>query len=174
MLDNLHSPMGGETFPDGVIQVSGRIQDDVQVTAAQVAIVDSQGRYMGSSGTFTSTNQSWRSAFLNSPGSDSSNYSYTTPVLPAGTYTVRVRGVDNHNQATVTPTDAVVTVTLPPNNPPVAAFTTSCQQQRVHVRRTLLDRRGSCRPDVRVELRSGKWRRRGGAEDLHGSPTPTT
>ena len=127
VIDNLHSPTGGETFTDGVIQVSGRIQDDVQVTAAQVAIVDSQGRYMSSSGTFTSTTASWRTAFLNSPGSDSSNYSYTTPVLPAGSYTVRVRGVDNHNQATAVPTDAVVTVTLPPNNPPVASFTTSCQ-----------------------------------------------
>jgi PKD repeat protein len=127
VIDNLHSPVGGETFTEGVIQVSGRIQDDVEVTAAQVAIVDSQGRYMSSSGSFTSTNPSWRSAFLNSPGSDSSNYSYTTPVLPAGTYTVRVRGVDNHNQATAVPTDAVVTVTLPPNDPPVASFTTSCQ-----------------------------------------------
>ncbi len=126
VVDNLHSPAGGETFDDGVIQVSGRIQDDFQVTAAQVAIVDAQGRYMGSSGTFTSTNASWRTAFLNSPGSDSSNYSYTTPVIPAGTYTVRVRGVDNHNQATAVPTDAVVTVTLPPNNAPVASFTTSC------------------------------------------------
>jgi PKD repeat protein len=127
VVDSLHSPVGGETFDNGVIQVSGRIEDDVQVTAAQVAIVDSQGRYMSSSGAFTSTNQSWRTAFLNSPGSDSSNYSYTTPVIPAGTYTVRVRGVDNHNQATAVPTDAVVTVTLPPNNPPVASFTTSCQ-----------------------------------------------
>jgi PKD repeat protein len=126
VVDNLHSPVGGETFDDGVIQVSGRIQDDVEVTAAQVAIVDAQGRYMSSSGTFTSTSESWRSAFLNSPGSDSSNYSYTTPVIPAGTYTVRVRGIDNHNQATPVPTDAVVTVTLPPNNAPVASFTTSC------------------------------------------------
>jgi large repetitive protein len=122
----LHSPSGGETFTQGVIPVSGRVADDNEITAAQVAIVDSQGRYMSSQGTFTSTTASWRTAFLNSPGSDSSNYSYTSPVIPAGTYTVRVRGIDNHNQATAVPFDAVVTVTQPPNNPPLAAFTSSC------------------------------------------------
>jgi PKD repeat protein len=125
-IDASHSPAGGETFTQGVIPVSGRVTDDVEIASAQVAIVDSLGRYMSSTGTFTSTNPSWRTAFLNSPGSDSSNYSYTSPVIPAGTYTVRVRGIDNHNQATPVPTDAVVTVTVPPNNAPVASFTTSC------------------------------------------------
>ena len=46
---------------------------------------------MSSSGTFTSTTASYRTAFLNSPGSAGSNYSYTTPVIPAGVYSVRVR-----------------------------------------------------------------------------------
>jgi PKD repeat protein len=125
--DSLHSPSGGETFTQSVIPVSGRVSDDTQIAGAQVAIVDSQGRYMSSSGTFTSTNESWRSAFLNSPGSPSSNYSYTTPVIPAGTYTVRVRGVDVHGQVTPVPFDAVVTVTAPPGNlPPVAAFVSTC------------------------------------------------
>ena len=61
---------------------------------------------MGSTGTFgPTTNESWRTAFLNSPGSPGSNYSYTTPVIPAGTYTVRVRGVDNHGFITNPPLD---------------------------------------------------------------------
>ena len=45
---------------------------------------------MSSSGSFTSTNPSWRTAFLNSPGSPGSNFSYTTPVIPDGTYRVEV------------------------------------------------------------------------------------
>ena len=127
VVTNLESPQGGETFSQGVIPVSGRVQDDTEITGAQVAIVDSLGRYMSSSGTFTSTTPSWRTAFLNSPGSDSSNFSYTSPIIPAGTYTVRVRGVDVHNQVTAVPFDAVVTVTQPPGNvAPVAAFTQSC------------------------------------------------
>ena len=53
---------------------------------------------MSSAGTFTSTTASFRTAFLNSPGSVGSNYSYTTPVIPAGTYTVIVQPVDVHGQ----------------------------------------------------------------------------
>jgi PKD repeat protein len=81
---------------------------------------------MSSTGTFTSTTESWRTAFLNSPGSPGSNYSYTTPVIPAGTYTVRVRGVDHHDFVTNPPLDATVTVTQPPNNPPVPVVTVTC------------------------------------------------
>ena len=47
---------------------------------------------MSSSGTFTSTSASYRTAFLNSPGSPGSNFSYTTPTIPPGSYTVLVRG----------------------------------------------------------------------------------
>ena len=95
---------------------------------AQVAIRDSLGRYMSSSGAFTGTTVSWRTAFLNSPGSPGSNFAYTSPVIPAGTYTVFARGVDQHNFATAVPPDADVSVTVPPNNPPVAAFTYGCTQ----------------------------------------------
>ena len=83
---------------------------------------------MSSTGTFTSTVESWRTAFLNSPGSPGSNFSYTTPVIPAGTYVVRVRGVDHHGFTTNPPVDSTVMVTQPANNPPVAAFTVSCNQ----------------------------------------------
>lgn len=124
---DLMAPKSNAVFNDGRIVISGRVEDDRQIAAAQVAVVDSEGRYMSSSGTFTSTNASWRSAFLNSPGSPGSNYSYTTPVIPAGVYRVLVRGVDNHGFATNPPAEATnVTVNTPPNNPPVAAFTYSC------------------------------------------------
>ena len=51
------------------------------------------------------------SAFLTSPGSPGSNYAYTSPVIPAGTYTVIVRAVDNYGQVQQTPRIATVTVT---------------------------------------------------------------
>src|SRR4029453_18965721 len=102
-------------------------EDAQQIAGAQVAIVDSAGRYMSSSGTFTSTTESWRSAFLNSPGSPGSNYSYTPPAIPAGSYTVRARGVDQHGFVTNPTTDVHVTVSLPPGNAaPGANFTASC------------------------------------------------
>ncbi|MCB0905854.1 MAG: PKD domain-containing protein [Nocardioidaceae bacterium] len=124
--ENLRVPQGGETYTEGRIPVTGRVEDDRSIASVQVAVRNSAGMYMNSSGNFTSTNESWRSAFLNSPGSPGSNYSYTTPVIPDGDYTVRVRGVDNHGFTTDPSLDATVTVTHPANNPPVAAFTVNC------------------------------------------------
>ncbi len=124
----LRLPQGGETYTEGRIPVTGRVEDDRQISAVQVAVRNTAGQYMNASGQFTSTSESWRSAFLNSPGSPGSNYSYTTPVIPDGSYVVRVRGVDNHGFTTDPPLDATVTVTHPANNPPVANFTMNCNQ----------------------------------------------
>ena len=129
LTQGLLAPTEGSAFPDGRIFVSGRAEDDQAMQRVEVAIVDSSGRYMGSSGTFTSTTASWRTAFLTSPGTPGSNFSYTTPVVPPGAYTVRVRGVDQHDQVTDPPSERHVTVSHPPGNTaPVANFTVSCAQ----------------------------------------------
>jgi PKD repeat protein len=125
---NLGQPVDGTVFTEGRIIVSGRAIDDISIARVEVGIVDSAGRYMSSSGSFTSTNPSWRSAFLNSPGSPGSNFSYTTPVLPEGTYTVLVRPTDNHDQVGEVRTSVGVEVTIPPNDPPVASATVSCDE----------------------------------------------
>jgi PKD repeat protein len=125
--ENLFAPTEGTAFTESRIFVSGRLEDDQQIAQAQVAIRNGAGQYMSSSGTFTSTTQSWRTAFLNSPGSPGSNFSYTTPPIPSGSYTVLVRGVDQHGFTTPVPSERNVTVSAPPDNlPPVAAFTYSC------------------------------------------------
>jgi large repetitive protein len=137
----LLSPTEGTEFTDGKIFVSGRAEDDQAMQRVEVGIVDAAGRYMSSTGTFTSTTASWRTAFLNSPGTPGSNFSYTTPVIPgagamcanttatACPYTVLVRAVDQHDQVTPVPLERHVTVTHPPGNqPPVASFTVSCTQ----------------------------------------------
>jgi PKD repeat protein len=82
---------------------------------------------MRSNGSFGSS-QSWRNAFVTSPGSPGSNFSYTTPVIPDGDYTVLVRGVDHHGFETDPPAERTASVTSPPNDPPVAAFTYSCDE----------------------------------------------
>lgn len=125
--ESLLAPAEGTSFTESRIFVSGRTEDDIQIAEAQVAIRDSAGRYMSSAGTFTSTTLSWRTAFLNSPGSPGSNFSYTTPAIPAGAYTVMVRGIDQNDQATPVPSVRNVTVNAPAANlAPVARFTTSC------------------------------------------------
>ena len=123
--EGLLNPIEGTDFPDGKIFVSGRAEDDQAMQEVEVAIVNAAGQYMSSSGTFTSTNESWRTAFLNSPGTPGSNFSYTTPVIPPGDYTVRVRAIDQHDFVSVV-YERHVTVTHPPNEPPVASFTVSC------------------------------------------------
>ena len=96
--ETLGQPQNGASFSDGKIVVTGRAEDapdaDASIASVQVAVVNAAGQYMSSTGTFTSTTASFRTAFLNSPGSAGSNYSYTTPVIPAGTYSVHVRAVD--------------------------------------------------------------------------------
>jgi PKD repeat protein len=129
MVDNLFSPSEGASFTESRVLVSGRVEDDQQIAAAQVAIQDSLGRYLSSSGVFSSTTISWRTAYLNSPGSPGSNFAYTSPALPSGTYTVYARGVDQHGFATDPPYVRHVSVSAPPGNvAPVANFTVTCNQ----------------------------------------------
>jgi hypothetical protein len=80
--DTLGSPTEGTAFTEARIAVSGRALDDIGLSRVEVGIVNSLGQYMSSSGNFTSTTESWRSAFLNSPGTPGSNFSYTTPAIP--------------------------------------------------------------------------------------------
>lgn len=128
----LGQPRTGAAFSGGRIVVTGRADDapdaGAGIARVEVAIINSSGRYLSSSGTFPGTAASYRTAFLNSPGSAGSNYSYTTPVIPAGTYRVIVRPVDVREQVGAARTATGVTVTLPPNQPPVAQFTYTCNQ----------------------------------------------
>ncbi len=139
--DTLGQPQNGASFADGKIVVTGRAEDapdaNASIASVRIGVVNSAGQYMSSTGTFTSTTPSFRTAFLNSPGSAGSNYSFTTPVIPAGTYTVLVQSVDVVGQLSDSdpltagdqPRAATgVTVTQPSNNPPVAIFTYTCTQ----------------------------------------------
>lgn len=130
--ETLGQPQTGATSTDGKIVVTGRAEDapdpNASIASVQVAVVNSVGQYMSSTGTFTSTTASFRTALLNSPGSTASNYSYTTPVIPAGTYSVIVQPVDVRGQMGVARTSTGVVVSQPSNNPPVASFTYTCNQ----------------------------------------------
>ena len=127
-VDGLGQPVTGAAFTEGRIVVTGRADDDLSIAKVETAIVDGSGRYLDSSGNFVSTYPSWRTAFLNSPGSPGSNFSYTSPVIPDGTYTVLVRATDHHGQLSDVRTATGVTVTHPANVAPNADFTHSCTQ----------------------------------------------
>ena len=152
LLPNLASPTDGTAFTESRIFVSGRAEDDIAIAEVEIAIVNSAGQYMSSSGTFSSSER-WVTAFLNSPGSLGSNYSYTTPIIPDGEYQVRVRPIDNHDLSPE-PRTVAVTVTAPAGNEaPVAVASVSCTRKRVRVRRAGQHRRERGDADLRVELR---------------------
>lgn len=127
LLPNLFSPPEGQAFTESRIVTSGRAEDDNAIARVEVSIVNSTGLWMQTNGTF-STTERWISAFLNSPGSLGSNFSYTSPIVPDGAYKLRVRPVDTHGLFPEYK-EVNVTVTAPAaNNPPVAAATVSCNQ----------------------------------------------
>jgi hypothetical protein len=106
---NLAVPVDGAVYTDSRIVVSGRAIDDVGMGRVEVQIVNSAGQSMNSAGTFSAGSR-WVQAFLTSPGTPGSNYAYTSPTIPTGTYTVSVRAIDNYGQVQQTP--RVVTVTV--------------------------------------------------------------
>jgi large repetitive protein len=125
----LGQPVDNATFDQGRVVVTGRAIDDTSIARVDIGIINSAGFYMSSTGTFTSNVVSLRAAFLNSPGSPGSNFSYTTPVIPDGTYTVVVQATDAHGQVGALPrTNTGIVVTHPANSAPVAHATVSCIQ----------------------------------------------
>ena len=167
MTENLLAPEEGTTFTDGRIFVSGRSEDDQAMQRVEVAVVNSVGRYMNASGAFPNTTVTWITAFLTSPGTVGSNFSFSTPVVPAGAYTVRVRDGQprpGHGGA--------VRATRHGDAPggqhrPGGGLLGLVHRERLHVRRSHLDRRGRRHADLRMELRQ-RHRHRGAAHaDLH-------
>lgn len=101
LVSALDSPVNGATLPGNVV-VGGRAQDDHGIKRVQVTIRNSGGLYMSSTGVFGAA-PVWVETFLTSPGTPGSNFSYTSPTLPNGTYTVNVRAVDIWGQVQQTP-----------------------------------------------------------------------
>jgi PKD repeat protein len=126
LTDNLLAPTEGGSFTEGKIFVSGRAEDDQATAKVEVAIVNSASQYLTASGAFASA-ETWRAAFLTSPGTPGSNFSYTTPVLPEGSYKVKVRAIDQHGLVTTTPSERNVVVSIPSGNaPPTAVLAKTC------------------------------------------------
>ena len=163
--DTLASPTEGTAFTEARIFVSGRAEDDTAMGSVQVAVVNSAGQYMSSSGTFTSTTESWRSAFLNSPGTPGSNYSYTTPVIPSGAYRVRTRAVDAYGQVQPVPRDVERDRVGPGRQRrPDGQLHGLLQPERLRLRRPRVDRRERADAHLLVELRQRPQRVGLGAE----------
>ncbi|MGN9811999.1 Ig-like domain-containing protein [Micromonospora sp. BQ11] len=103
------TPQDGQVYTDSRIVVTGRAVDDVGMLRVDIQIVNASGQVMNSSGVFGG-GSTWIPAFLTSQGSPGSNFAYTSPVVPAGAYTVSIRAVDNYGQVQQPPKVVPVTV----------------------------------------------------------------
>ncbi|MEV1142822.1 hypothetical protein [Micromonospora sp. NPDC049799] len=103
------TPQDGQVYTDSRIVVTGRAVDDVGMLRVDIQIVNGSGQVMNSSGVFGG-GSTWIAAFLTSQGSPGSNFAYTSPVVPAGAYTVSIRAVDNYGQLQQPPKTIPVTV----------------------------------------------------------------
>lgn len=102
----IQGPDHGDVLPAGSVIVNGRAFDDLApcspgftcgIQRVDLTIRDGLGRYLTPIGTW-STVETWIQAYLTNPGGQFSNWSYSTPPLPAGTYTIRARATDLRRQ----------------------------------------------------------------------------
>jgi large repetitive protein len=119
---------------------------------------------MSAAGTFTGTGQSWRSAFLNSPGTPGSNFSYTTPALPSGPYTVRVRRRRLWPGPGGAAGGARDRVGAGRQRRPGGRLHGRLRRERLRLRRPRLQRRERAHAHLRLELRQRPQRLGPGAE----------
>ena len=142
----------GRRFTEGKIVVTGRAEDDLSIARVDMG-ASICGQYMALGRRSRARQPSCRSAFLNSPGSPGSNFSYTTPVIPDGTYSVDVRATDSIDKISDAAISTGVTLTRPAEQRSGGRPGGHVQPERLRVRRSWIDERERGRSDVRVELR---------------------
>jgi hypothetical protein len=98
------SPASGASFT-ATIPMAGRAFDDVGVARVEVQVINAGGQYLTSAGTFTTT-PTWIAAYVTNPNGAATNWNYTTPALPPGTYSASARSMDINGQFLQTPPTA--------------------------------------------------------------------
>jgi hypothetical protein len=106
--ENLTAPDPGSTYTN-FIPIGGRAEDDISITRVNITVrQDATGLFLRTDGTFGASQT--LGAFLTNPGGQGSNFSYSTPTLPPGLYTVTIQPVDGNGQVMSPPYSAQTTV----------------------------------------------------------------
>ncbi len=102
----IQGPDHGDILPAGSVIVNGRAFDDLApcspgftcgIQRVDLTVQNGLGNYLTPSGSWTST-ETWIQVYLTNPGGQFSNWSYATPPLPPGSYTIRARATDLRRQ----------------------------------------------------------------------------
>lgn len=96
LVADLTAPDPDSTYTN-FIPIGGRAQDDVSIARVNITVrQNSTGLYLRTDGTLGALQTLL--AYLTNPGGAGSNFSYNTPNLPAGAYTVTIQPVDGNGQ----------------------------------------------------------------------------
>lgn len=104
-----NTPTAGATMARQ-IGFTGRAFDDKGVQSVQMLLTNSATTGLRSDGT-VGTSPAWQNAYVTNPGGLWTNFTYNSPVLPAGTWTLTVRVFDSVGKPMITLPTRVVTVT---------------------------------------------------------------
>lgn len=99
------------------VGICGKAKDAQGVSSALVSIRQGSGNWWGGSA-FDKTSETFNPATLEAPGSDTTGWSYSFNLPPAGTYTVHVRATDKAGNTTPAGSQASATFTIKTAAPP--------------------------------------------------------
>jgi hypothetical protein len=99
------------------VGICGKAKDAQGVSSVAVSIRQGSGNWWGG-GAFDKTSETFNAATLEAPGSNTTGWSYSFNLPPAGTYTVHVRAVDGAGNTTPAASQASATFTIKTSAPP--------------------------------------------------------
>jgi hypothetical protein len=103
------SPVRGAVITSRVVVAGGRAFDDHGVAAVLLLVVRSDGVGVQADGRIGTT-LAWVKAYVTNPGGTATNWQYTSPTLPPGSWTVYARPEDSVGKFALTYPSAAVTV----------------------------------------------------------------
>jgi hypothetical protein len=105
------------------VGMCGKAKDAHGVSSVLVSVrQSSSGNWWGGS-SFNATSETFNTTALESPGSDTTGWSYSFSLPPAGSYTVHVRAIDAAGNTTPAESQASATFTIKTSAPPAPVIT---------------------------------------------------
>jgi hypothetical protein len=103
--------------PSSTVGICGKAKDSQGVASVLVSIRQGSGNWWGG-GSFDKTSETFNTATLGAPGSNTTDWSYALSLPPAGTYTVHVRAIDQAGNTTPAASQASTIFTIKTSAPP--------------------------------------------------------
>jgi hypothetical protein len=104
------------------VGICGKAKDAQGIASVSVSIRQGNGNWWGGSA-FDRTSETFNAATLEAPGANTTGWSYSFALPPAGTYTVHVRATDQAGNTTPAASQSSATFTIKTSAPPPPTIT---------------------------------------------------